>query len=586
MFFSKTHLTRLCATALRACVMILCAAGLLLAQSRGKRCQPPADLKQQLDTHPSAAAYQALGAYFGDQENFACAISAFRSSLQLEPGSWKARYYLGLALLASGDPQEAANELRLSLQLNHDQPQAHLRLGAALAQLQQTDAAIEQLQLVLEHDPASITALDMLAKALISQQRYPAAIFLLKSAPADEVLQMDLVMANSESGDTTQALKILSQMAREHPSSPLPHSGLGMAYTQLHRYEEAAAEFKTALRLNPQDDVAQVSYLKVLIVLGQFQTALPLAQDYLRRHPADFEPNYLVGVIDRELGDYNDAKDRLTQAVRMNPDVYDARYNLGVAFAKLGQAGEARTQLEKALQLDPGAAEAHFQLASVLRALSLRDAAREQLALYQRESTERQHKDVAVTKANQAKEFLQHGDPARAADLYREASEDDPKNSQILYELALALDGKRDFKAERETLERAIELHPDFAAAHNQLGLLFFQVARAADAEKEFGIAIALNPYDAEAQNNLGVLYGQQGRDAEAEKLFRQAIENNPQYAQAYVNLAAALADQARLAEAESAAETAVAMDPGNQEARELRGKIQAELALHGSAPQ
>jgi len=585
-FFSKASLASLCLAALRVFVMILFAGSLVLAQSRSTTCQPPPNLKQEVDAHPSAAAYEALGAYFGDQKNFACAISAFRSSLRLGPNSWKTHYYLALVLLSSGDPQQAANELRLSLQLNPNQPPAHLALGAALDQLQRTDAAIEQFRLVLKDDPASVTALDLLAKALISQKRYLPAIFLLKSAPADEVLQMDLVIAYSQSGNTTQALQILRQMARDNPSSPLPHSGLGMAYTQLHRYEEAAAEFKTALQLNPQDDVAQVSYLKVLIVLGQFQTALPLAQDYRRRHPAEFDANYVLGVVERELGNYSDAKDRLLQAVGMNPDVYDARYNLGIAFAKLGQPAEARAQLEKALQLDPSAAEAHFQLASVLRALLLLEAAQEQLALYQQESAERQHKDVAVTKANQAKEFLQHDDAAKAAALYREAVQNDPKNAQILYEFALALDAQRDFDAEQETLRRAIEANPDLAEAYNQLGLLILQAGHASEAEKEFQKAISLNPQYAEAQNNLGVLYGQQGRDPEAERLFRRAIDSNPQYAQAYVNLAAALAEQSVFTEAEAAAETAIAIQPDNQEARELRAKIEAELGQHRTAPQ
>jgi cytochrome c-type biogenesis protein CcmH/NrfG len=64
----------------------------------------------------------------------------------------------------------------------------------------------------------------------------------------------------------------------------------------------------------------------------------------------------------------------------------------------------------------------------------------------------------------------------------------------------------------------------------------------------------------------------------EAEPLFRQAIDNNPRYAQAFVNLAADLAAQSRFAEAGTAAETAVRLEPGNEEARELRAKIQAQL--------
>ncbi|MGA7916512.1 MAG: tetratricopeptide repeat protein [Candidatus Acidiferrales bacterium] len=565
--------------------LLLCASGAARAQSAAKNCQPPPELQQKLNAQPSPAAYDALGAYFGDRKEFACAISAFRASLRLDPKSWKTRYYLALVLLSSGNPQQAARELRVSLELHPDQPEAHLTLGAALSQLHQTDAAIEQFQIVLQKDPASVTALDWLAKAYLSQKRYAAVIFLLQNAPADEVLQMDLVIAYSQSGDTARALKILSRMEQDHPSSPLPHSGLGMAYTQLHRYEEAAAEFKQALKINPQDDLALVSYLKVLIVLGQFQAAQPLAQDYLRAHPGDFDANYLVGVIERELGNYAEAKDRLAEAVRMNPEHYDARYNLGIALAKMGQPAAARVQLEKAVQLNPQSAEAHFQLASVLRALSLPEAAQAQFALYQQVTAEQAKKDVAVTKANQAKQLMQQGDAQKAVDLYRDALQNDPQNSQILFELAMALDRQGDFHSEEDALAQAIAANPDFAAAHNQMGQLIFQAGRTADAEKEFKAAIQLNPHYAEAQSNLGVLYGQQGRDADAETYFRQAIASDPQYAQAYVNLAAALADQSRFAEAESAAEAALRIAPDNQEARELQTKLQAELDKHRDAP-
>ncbi|MGA7963882.1 MAG: tetratricopeptide repeat protein, partial [Candidatus Acidiferrales bacterium] len=191
-----------------------------LAQSESKTCQAPPELKKELDAHPTAAAYDALGAFFGDKKEFACAISAFRSSLRLNENSWKTHYYLALVLLSSGDPQQAVSELRASLRLNPEQPEAHLTLGAALSQLNQTDAAIEQFQAVLKGNPESVTALDWMAKALLSQKRYGAAIFLLKDAPADEVLQMDLVIAYSESGDTTRALQLLLQMERDHPSSP------------------------------------------------------------------------------------------------------------------------------------------------------------------------------------------------------------------------------------------------------------------------------------------------------------------------------------------------------------------------------
>jgi len=245
-FLSKARARCLAWRTLPVFLIFFCASASAPAQQENKKCEAPPALKQQLISHPSASAYDALGAYFGQQNDFSCAIPAFQSSLKIDPNSWKTRYYLGLALLTAGDAEHAAGELRISLRLNPDQPEARLTLGAALSQLNQTDAAIEQFKEVLKAEPESVTALDWLSKALLSQKRYAVAIALLESAPTDEVLRMELVIAYSESGNSGRALELLAQMGRDYPSSPTVHSARGMAYTRLHRYEDAASEFKEA----------------------------------------------------------------------------------------------------------------------------------------------------------------------------------------------------------------------------------------------------------------------------------------------------------------------------------------------------
>ena len=562
----------------RITLIALCCCGYVLAQSQDSSCKGPADLERTIATHPSAAVYDELGAYFGQQGQLSCAISAFRSALHLAPQSWEAHYDLAIALLQHDDAEQAQRELRAAAALKPGTPQIQLALGVALNQSNHFDAAIDAFETVLKVNPKSIPALDGLSKALIAEKRYSAAIYALKNAPPDEVLQLNLAIAYSKNGNINGAVETLSTIVKDHPDYAQAHVNLAVIYVQQSRYGEAANEFEKALHLDPSNDVARSSYIKTLIILAQSETALPLAEDYVRRKPNDFEALYLLGSVDRELGKYAEAEKVLTKAVAIQPNHYESRYNLGFTLVKLGRPEEARVQLEKALQLNPTSNEARFQLHYVLRSLGQKEQADQQLKAFQQKLSDTVNQDVAGVKVNQANQYLETGDVQKALQLYRESFVQDPNNARSYYDYALALDRAGDIAAERDALTKSIGLEGNFAPSHNQLGLLELQAGQMADAEKELKLAISLNPQYAEAQGNLGVLYGQEGNNREAERLLRLATENNQKYTRAFVNLGLVQASQNRFAEAAESLHQALQLEPTNTSALTASGMVLTRL--------
>jgi tetratricopeptide (TPR) repeat protein len=529
-------------------------------------------------SNPSAGAYEAMGTWFARQRQFPCAISAFESALRLDPKSWQSHYDLGITLLSSGNLRRAVTELRTASNLKPNSERILLPLGAALSELDRQDSAIEVFREILKENPQSIKAIDGLTKALIAEKRYTAAIAELKNAPPDEVLQLNLAVAYSKNGNTDDALKVLSAIIKQHPSYAQGHFNMGAVYVQQNRFGEAAQEFKDAVRLDPTDDVARLSYVKALVVLAQFDVAAPIIQEYRQRRPHDFDALYFSGVVAKGLGNYTDAENFLRQAVAINPNYFDARYSLGYVLAHLGRPAEARPELEAALKLDPDSSKARFQLANVLRVLGQKNEAAKELSTFEKQKQEGVKQDVAGVKANQANADLQTGDPQKAVALYRESLTEDPGNARTYYNLALALSRTGDDRGEREALEKAIEIDAQLARPHNQLGVLELQENQVAAAKKQFETAISLDPQYAEAQNNLGVLSGQLGENAEAEKLFRQATENNPQYGQAFANLGMILASETRFQEASEALSSAVKIEPQNTGALSAYGMVLVRL--------
>jgi tetratricopeptide (TPR) repeat protein len=557
---------------------VCCLLSLSALAQQSSACKGPADLEQAIAAHPSAAAYDALGASFASQHLLSCAIHAFESAIRLDPNSWEGHYDLGIALLTSHDLKRAAHELQTASTLKPNAPKILLPLGVAQSELGQQDAAIETFRSVLKQDPQSVQALDGLTKALIAQKRYTAAIAELKNAPPDEVLQLNLAIAYSKNGNIDEALQILSGIVKEHPDYAQAHTNLGIVYTQQKRFSEAAQEFDIALRLDPSNDSVRLSYVKALTALLQYDRAEPFIHEYVQRHPHEFEAQYFDGVVERGLGNYAEAEKAFRRAVALNPNHADAHYNLGFVLARLGKPAEARPELEKALQLNPESSEARFQLAAVLRSLGQQEQAHKELDVLQQKKAASVKQDVASVSASQANQDLQSGDPKKAVELYRASLVNDPNNARTYYDLALALDRLSDYAAEREALEKAQSLDASLAPVHNQLGFLDLQAGHAQDAERQFKSAISLDPQYAEAQNNLGVLYGQVGKDADAEKMFRVATENNPQYGQAFANLGLILAGEGRLNDAEAALSKAVQLDPKNTGALSVYGMVLTRL--------
>jgi tetratricopeptide (TPR) repeat protein len=89
--------------------------------------------------------------------------------------------------------------------------------------------------------------------------------------------------------------------------------------------------------------------------------------------------------------------------------------------------------------------------------------------------------------------------------------------------------------------ERAVTLAPEFAEAHNDLGVGRARQGRLSDAVAEYQRALALEPSFDEPLNNLGVVWARQGNLDSAIAHYRRAVEINPDNADAQVNWGNAL---------------------------------------------
>jgi tetratricopeptide (TPR) repeat protein len=169
--------------------------------------------------------------------------------------------------------------------------------------------------------------------------------------------------------------------------------------------------------------------------------------------------------------------------------------------------------------------------------------------------------------------------------------------------MANLLYARNDIDAAMSQSRRSIALAPNFAEAHNDLGVGLARQRRFAEAIGEYQRALALkSPYD-EAENNLGVVAAAQGdldkalewyqdalttnpdnpdaqvnwgnvlvrlgKPSDAIAHYREALRIRPDHADAHHNWGVALAQQGKYAEAIEQFQQALAINPQHVEARD-----------------
>ena len=107
-----------------------------------------------------------------------------------------------------------------------------------------------------------------------------------------------------------------------------------------------------------------------------------------------------------------------------------------------------------------------------------------------------------------------------------------------------------------------ITLEPDYVQAHYNLGNTLKQLGRLEQAKASYTQAITLKPDYVQAHSNLGITLKELGRLDEAEVSSRQAIALKPDYAEAHSNLGSTLQELGRLDEAEASLAQAIVLKP------------------------
>lgn len=107
------------------------------------------------------------------------------------------------------------------------------------------------------------------------------------------------------------------------------------------------------------------------------------------------------------------------------------------------------------------------------------------------------------------------------------------------YQLARSYQEEAQFADAITAYENILMIDPDYAEAHNGLGVIYSIQGKFEPALQHLQRAVALAPLASHLHNNLGYTYLLLGREDEAIRSFEQALRLDPENQKARANLAA-----------------------------------------------
>ena len=218
------------------------------------------------------------------------------------------------------------------------------------------------------------------------------------------------------------------------------HSCLGQVFTNTGKYDQAVAQYQTAVNLNPTDDLNYRNLATAYQRLNNFDEAEKIFLNAIELRPNYFENYFWLGYFYVSRGRYEDAANMYQKVTALAPDSYRGYQNLGAMYLYLGRYSEAIPQIERAAAIRPtwqvysNLGAAHFYLKEYDAAIrGYQQAIAMDPKIY---SLWMGLGDVyywSVTKRSEAPEAYR-----KAIDLSQEALVVNPKNATALHDLAMS----------------------------------------------------------------------------------------------------------------------------------------------------
>ncbi len=259
--------------------------------------------------------------------------------------------------------------------------------------------------------------------------------------------------------DFAKALEFFEKALELNPEHSQIYNNLGTCYVSTNDLNRAYESFLKASEYNPDNSITYFNIASILQMQGKHEEACVF---FKKAYVLDPQDNYLTALALSEVKS-NKIQDAITHYKTLaahHPEKPNFQYNLASCYEVVGEYASAIAILAQLVILNPKSVSMSRKLANI---------------------------------------YIKAGKFFNAKELYEKIIRQGNVSYEIYYEFAHICVKTNDSDKAEKILKKVVELNPEFAPAHKDLGVLYLSKRLFDYAEDEFQLALKADPEDFES---------------------------------------------------------------------------------------
>jgi tetratricopeptide (TPR) repeat protein len=475
-----------------------------------------------------------LGRTSMTQNYYEDAIPLLESGIRIAPKRADLRAALGESYFMSGKDEKAIEVFRKLIEIDPSAP-SYAFMGLSYRHLGRFDEARKYFEAGLKKDPHNASCLFNLGYVEARQGNKARAEELfqqsLRSRPDMPEPLLELANLRIDAKKYDQAASLLRKYVKVTKEPAAGYYKLAMVERNLQQTEAAERDLSVFQTLSKNAAPGPYPYQNLFDYVGtrsnlsehdRAEMDVKQITDEITKHPDQPQNLYLLAEANLKLGKTADAREAVAQLDQMSKGDYRTQAGVGVLYARYRLYDDAIQHFQAALAASPDSDDVKFDLADAYFRKG-----QYQPALDAANQVSEQGRQDDAYLALRGDIYAHLDDTGRATEIFRDAIKRNPDNDQYYLSLALVQLRGRDVDGAAATLRQGLARIPSSGKISWGLGIVSVLEGKTPQAAASLERAVNLLPEWPGSYSTLGIFYYQTGEIAKARELLARFKGSN-----------------------------------------------------------